>query len=94
VIEVTTLDTTMAGYVTQRLPFSQYDDRTRKIVLTSLVIDGITLASSGWLFLGIYRQGLKKLRTKLLLGMFLSNVIFRYVLHEGKGLQVNRVLSF
>lgn len=57
----------------------QYDDRTRKVVLAALVIDCVTLASSGWLFWGIYRQGLQRLRTKFLLGMLFSNVLFRCV---------------
>lgn len=58
---------------------NEYDDRTRKVVLAALVIDCVTLASSGWLFLGIYRQGPQRLRTKFLIGMLVSNVLFRCV---------------
>jgi hypothetical protein len=57
--------------------FNEYDDRTRKVVLAALVIDCVTLASSGWLFWGMYRQGLQRLRTKFLIGMLVSNVLFR-----------------
>jgi hypothetical protein len=55
----------------------QYDNRTRKVVLASIVIDTFTLATGIWLFWGIARQGLKRLRTKFLLGMFISNMLFR-----------------
>ncbi|KAJ9105195.1 hypothetical protein QFC20_004330 [Naganishia adeliensis] len=70
------MDGSMDAMFADHTFLNEYDDRTRKVVLAALVIDCVTLASSGWLFLGIYRQGLQRLRTKFLIGMLVSNVLF------------------